>query len=87
MKKLDIGPLQYEFSRFHEPRVRIQSGETLVVASEDALTGQIRTNDDRRDKVKAHAGLQGGDRNICNMLLSSDLPLALVLCTNSKKPI
>ena len=37
--------------------------------------------------AKAHAGLQGGDRNICNMLLSSDLPLALVLCTNSKKPI
>ena len=37
--------------------------------------------------IKAHAGLQGGDRNICNMLLSSDLPLALVLCTNSKKPI
>ena len=37
--------------------------------------------------LKAHAGLQGGDRNICNMLLSSDLPLALVLCTNSKKPI
>jgi hypothetical protein len=35
----------------------------------------------------AHAGLQGGERNICNMLLSSDLPLALVLCTNSKKPI
>lgn len=52
MKKLEIGPLQYEFSRYHEPRVRIQSGETLVVASEDALTGQIRTNDDRRDKVK-----------------------------------
>ena len=35
----------------------------------------------------AHAGLQGGNRNICNMLLSSDLPLALLLSTNSKKPI
>ena len=34
---------------------------------------------------KANAGVQGGDRNICNMLLSRDLSLALVLCTNSKK--
>ena len=52
MKKLTIGPLQYEFNRHHEPRCRIESGETLVVASEDALTGQIKTNNDRRDKSK-----------------------------------
>lgn len=52
MRKLAIGPLYYEFSRFHQPRLRITPGETIVVATEDALSGQIRTNDDRRDKVK-----------------------------------
>ncbi|WP_169976562.1 acetamidase/formamidase family protein [Tautonia rosea] len=50
MKHLPIGPLYYEFSRHHQPRLRIAPGETLVVASEDALSGQIRTNADRRDK-------------------------------------
>lgn len=52
MKHVPIGPLQYEFSRHNEPRLRIRSGETVIVASEDALSGQIRTNEDRRDKVK-----------------------------------
>ncbi|MFO0888100.1 MAG: acetamidase/formamidase family protein [Isosphaeraceae bacterium] len=52
MTDLPVGPLYYEFSRHHEPRLRIRSGETLVVATEDALSGQIRTNDDRRDKVR-----------------------------------
>jgi amidase len=52
MQRLPIGPLYYEYSRFNEPRLRIQPGETIVVESEDAFSGQIRTNDDRRDKVK-----------------------------------
>ncbi|WP_435005077.1 acetamidase/formamidase family protein [Tundrisphaera lichenicola] len=52
MKRLPIGPLYYEFSRHHEPRLRIESGETVLVASEDALSGQIRSDSDRRDKVK-----------------------------------
>jgi acetamidase/formamidase len=52
MKRLPIGPLHYEFSRHHEPRLKIAPGETIVVASEDALSGQIRTNDDRRDKIR-----------------------------------
>jgi amidase len=51
MKKVAARPLVYEFSRHLEPRVRIESGETLLVESEDALSGQIRTNDDRRDKT------------------------------------
>jgi acetamidase/formamidase len=51
MQKLEIGPLYYEFSRHNAPRLRIKPGETIVVATEDALSGQIRTNDDRRDKV------------------------------------
>ncbi len=51
MKRLPAGPLSYEFSRHHEPRVSIAPGETLVVESEDALSGQIRADTDRRDKV------------------------------------
>ena len=52
MKRLGIGPLYYEFSRHSEPRVRIEPGETIVVESEDALSGQIRTNSDRRDRTR-----------------------------------
>jgi amidase len=52
MTHIPTGPLYYEFSRHNPPRLRILPGETIVVASEDALSGQIRTNDDRRDKVK-----------------------------------
>ena len=52
MKRLPIGPLYYEYSRHVEPRLRIETGETIVVESEDAFSGQIRTNDDRRDKTK-----------------------------------
>lgn len=51
MKRLPIGPLYYEFSRHNEPRLRVASGETIVVESEDAFSGQIRTDDDRRDRV------------------------------------
>lgn len=52
MKRIAAGPLVYEFSRFNEPRIRIESGETLLVEAEDALSGQIRTHADRRDKSK-----------------------------------
>ncbi len=52
MKRLPLGPLYYEFSRHVEPRLRIAPGETVVVESEDAFSGQIRTNEDRRDKAK-----------------------------------
>lgn len=52
MKTLTVGPLEYEFSRHREPRVRIAPGETIAVESEDAFSGQIRTNEDRRDKSK-----------------------------------
>ena len=50
MKHLPIGPVHYEFSRVHEPR--LPDGETVVVATEDALSGQIRSDADRRDKIK-----------------------------------
>src|SRR5262245_19127350 len=50
MKRLSIGPLYYEFSRHNEPRLRIESGESIEVESEDALSGQIRSPGDRRDR-------------------------------------
>ena len=51
MQHVASEPLVYEFSRHLEPRARVRSGETLQVESEDALSGQIRSNDDRRDKA------------------------------------
>ena len=52
MKRVDAQPLVYEFSRHNEPRARITPGESLLVESEDALSGQIRKPGDQRDKSK-----------------------------------
>lgn len=52
MQRVSAEPLVYEFSRHREPRLQITPGDTILVESEDALSGQIRTNDDRRDKSK-----------------------------------
>ncbi len=52
MQHIPAEPLCYVFDADREPRARITPGETLSVESEDALSGQIRTNDDRRDKAK-----------------------------------
>ena len=52
MKRIDAQPLCYEFSRHNEPRARIVPGESLLVESEDALSGQIRKPGDQRDKSK-----------------------------------
>ena len=51
MQRLTIQPVSYEFSRYREPRLRIQSGETIVVDSEDALSGQLRKAGDHRDRT------------------------------------
>ncbi len=56
MKRLTPGPLYYEFSRHNEPRLHIDPGETIVIEAEDAFSGQIRSNDDRRDKSKVPLG-------------------------------
>jgi len=56
MKRLSKGPLYYEFSRHNEIRLRIEPGETIVVEAEDAFSGQIRSDDDRRDKTKVPFG-------------------------------
>ncbi len=52
MQRIPLGKLFYEFDPHADPRVRIQPGETLVVESQDAFSGQIRTEEDRRDKTK-----------------------------------
>jgi len=52
MKQLSLGPFNYEFNRLQEPQIRITSGETLQVETEDALSGQIRKAGDRRDKAE-----------------------------------
>ena len=56
MQRLPLGPLYYEFSRYNEVRLRIDAGETVLVETEDAFSGQIRTNEDRRDKNKKPYG-------------------------------
>jgi amidase len=56
MHHLPLGELHYEFSRHVAPRLRIAPGETVVIDTEDAFSGQIRTNDDRRDKSKKPYG-------------------------------
>jgi len=50
MQRLSLGPLYYEFSRHEKPRLRVEPGETFAVETEDAFSGTIRTNEDRRDK-------------------------------------
>jgi len=50
MQRVSAKPLVYEFCRQREPRCQIEPGETICVESEDALSGQIRSAGDRRDK-------------------------------------
>jgi acetamidase/formamidase len=51
VKRLSADSLSYEFSRHREARLRITPGESIVVETEDALSGQIRSDSDRRDKT------------------------------------
>ena len=50
MQRLSQPPVSYEFSRHLEPRLQVRSGETFLVETEDALSGQITKPGDRRDK-------------------------------------
>ena len=52
MVRIPRGTLLYELSRLAEPRARVAPGTRLLVEAEDALSGQIRTPADRRDKTK-----------------------------------
>ena len=51
MQRVSAQPLNYEFSRHVPARLTIRPGETVLVESEDALSGQIRKPGDRRDKT------------------------------------
>lgn len=46
MKKLSLqlqGKLHYTMSPFHSPTLTIKPGETVMLETEDAFSGQIRT--------------------------------------------
>ena len=52
MKKLTLkkqGELVYTLSRYNPPTIQIDSGETILVETEDAWTGQVRKEGDRRN--------------------------------------
>jgi amidase len=51
LKRIELGQLYYEISRHNPPRVSIDPGETVIVETEDAFSGQIRTESDRRDRT------------------------------------
>jgi amidase len=55
MKALTLanqGELCYTISPLNKPRLRIDPGESVVVETQDAYSGQIRREGDRRDLDK-----------------------------------
>ncbi len=48
--QLPLGELHYAFSRHAAPALTVEAGDTVVVETEDAFSGQIRTKGDRRDR-------------------------------------
>ena len=56
MKELKLGKLYYEISRHNPPVLTIQPGETVSVETEDAFSGQVRKESDRRDRQKLPYG-------------------------------
>ena len=50
MKALKLGKLYYEISRHNPPALTIAPGETVSIETEDAFSGQIRREGDRRDR-------------------------------------
>ena len=46
-----LGPLIYEISRLRKPVVTIDPGDSVVVETEDAFSGQVRVPGDVRDRV------------------------------------
>jgi len=51
----DVG-LKYVLSPYDEPVLHLKPGETLIVEIEDASSGQIRSESDRRDRSKIPFG-------------------------------
>ena len=40
---ISLGPLRYEMSRLQEPMITIDPGDSVVVETEDAFSGQVRS--------------------------------------------
>jgi len=54
MKRLTLaqqGKLNYALSPFNEPTLSVEPGETVVIETQDAFSGQVRREGDRRDLV------------------------------------
>jgi amidase len=64
MKKLTLemqGDLNYAISRFNKPTLRVSPGETVVIETQDAWSGQVRKKSDRRDySTKPYGNPQSG---------------------------
>ena len=57
----DQGEFCYTISPHNKPRLAIEPGEEVVVETEDAFSGQIRREGDRRDLQKMpHSNPQSG---------------------------
>lgn len=56
MRELKLGKLYYEISRHNPPALTIQPGETVSVETEDAFSGQVRKEGDKRDRQKMPYG-------------------------------
>ena len=48
---ISLGPLLYEISRLREPMITIDPGDSVVVETEDAFSGQVRLPGDVRDRT------------------------------------
>ena len=92
VKRLGINdPLNYEFSRFIKPRLWVESGESIVVETEDALSGQIKTENDILDHLNCLIKF-GSFKNDSILIKYSyngeELnDLALSLCTSKERKI
>lgn len=48
---ITLGPLLYEMSRLQEPVITVDPGDSVVVETEDAFSGQVRFPGDVRDRI------------------------------------
>ena len=50
--RIPLGNLLYTMDRCATPVVHVRPGDQVVVETEDAFSGQIRADGDRRDRVR-----------------------------------
>jgi len=77
--ELPLGKVHYEFTRHAPPALTVEPGDTVVVETQDAFSGQIRKEGDRRDRTTvpfsnpvsgpiAVAGAEPGDAIVVEVL-------------------